>query len=521
MKKILLLLITLSACVFPAAADVVSLPASLLKTGPETSYQNGIFTVSLPRVQHTVNQTRGATVVLDPAKFRGKTILVRAEMRCKGIESDVSGRHVGGKILVHYRDLQGNFYFSSMPPLLGDEEQWKNITVLCDFPKNIQAATLVFGIQQGWGTLEFRNPRYEELNVSEAETLPEGFQCEYSPALQKQPVRRGVMSPPPNRICAEDIRELGRWNANLLRYQIVDGIRNLRDLNEYDRWMDGCLDKLEELLPVLETCRIQVIIDMHAPPGGRYRNHGLLGTAGEAAARLYGNEARFVMMDDEKYRNAFLETWKKIAARFRGCPVIYGYDLVNEPDQRGPAKFSYRKLQLDAAQAIREIDPEMPIIMESNFWCSPGAFQSLTPLPLKNIIYQVHMYSPGEYTHQGVGAPDYAKRYPASARKYPGGGQDREQLRKILQPVRDFQQKYGARILVGECGVTRWAPGAEKYLQDCISLFEEYGWDWCYHAFREWHGWSVEHSDDPRNSSPVPHTLRKQVLLDAFRKNRL
>ena len=114
-----------------------------------------------------------------------------------------------------------------------------------------------------------------------------------------------------------------------------------------------------------------------------------------------------------------------------------------------------------------------------------------------------------------------SKNYPASARKYPDGGWNREQLRKILQPVRAFQQKYGAKILVGEFSVTRWAPGGAEYLQDCISLFEEYGWDWCYHAFREWHGWSVEHSDDPRNLSPVPHTFRKQVLLDAFKKNRL
>ena len=69
--------------------------------------------------------------------------------------------------------------------------------------------------------------------------------------------------------------------------------------------------------------------------------------------------------------------------------------------------------------------------------------------------------------------------------------------------------------------VLPFAQSKAEYLKDCISLFEEYGWDWCYHAFREWDGWSVEHSDDPRNSSPVPHTLRKQVLLDAFKKNRL
>lgn len=35
--------------------------------------------------------------------------------------------------------------------------------------------------------------------------------------------------------------------------------------------------------------------------------------------------------------------------------------------------------------------------------------------------------------------------------------------------------------------------GAERNLADLISIFNEYGWDWTYHAFREWPGWSVEH----------------------------
>ena len=201
--------------------------------------------------------------------------------------------------------------------------------------------------------------------------------------------------------------------------------------------MDGCLDKLEALLPVLKAGGIQVIVDMHTPPGGRYRNHGLLGTAGEEAARLYGNDARFLMMDDAKYRDAFLKTWKRIATRFRSCPVIYGYDLVNEPDQRGAVKFSYRQLQLDAARAIREIDPEVPIIVESNYWCSPDAFGSLTPLPLKNIIYQVHMYHPGQFTHQLVGN-NFGEQGTVRLVRYPGqmGGEQVKVLNlKVLKVI--------------------------------------------------------------------------------------
>jgi hypothetical protein len=57
--------------------------------------------------------------------------------------------------------------------------------------------------------------------------------------------------------------------------------------------------------------------------------------------------------------------------------------------------------------------------------------------------------------------------------------------------------------LQGEFSVIRWAPGAVNYLRDCIELFEQCGWDWTYHAYREWDGWSVEHGSDPGNHQPT------------------
>ena len=35
---------------------------------------------------------------------------------------------------------------------------------------------------------------------------------------------------------------------------------------------------------------------------------------------------------------------------------------------------------------------------------------------------------------------------------------------------------------------------AYNYLKDLLEIFEEEGWDWAYHAYREWHGWSLEHT---------------------------
>ena len=61
---------------------------------------------------------------------------------------------------------------------------------------------------------------------------------------------------------------------------------------------------------------------------------------------------------------------------------------------------------------------------------------------------------------------------------------------------------------------------AHRYLRDCIELFEEFGWDWSYHAFREWSGWSVEHGSVQADTAPSPTpTNREKLLREWFGKN--
>jgi hypothetical protein len=168
---------------------------------------------------------------------------------------------------------------------------------------------------------------------------------------------------------------------------------------------------------------------------------------------------------------------------------------------------------------VRVIDPTTPIFIEAAVWDSADGFAYLKPVDVPNVVYQVHMYWPGQFTHQGVYGSPVGVNYPGeiAGQKY-----DKQALRKHLQPVRDFQLAYNMHIYVGEFSAIRWAPGesASHYLRDCIELFEEYGWDWSYHAYREWDGWSVEHGSDPKDSSPTTQpTGRKKLLLEWFAKN--
>jgi hypothetical protein len=312
---------------------------------------------------------------------------------------------------------------------------------------------------------------------------------------------RGVMSPASD-MNEDDFKTLKKWGVTLLRYQMMrnwHGVNTNRDLDEFDRWLDGKLDNFDNVvLPMAVKCGIKVVLDLHVPPGGR------------------DHSGDMNMFYETEYANHFVETWRRIARRFKGRKGLYGYDLINEPMQSRETcpGIDYWSLQRRAAEAVREEDPRTPTMVESNRWDSPSAFKYLSPVDLTNIIYQAHMYEPADYTHQRVlDTRKWTVCYPNAEK-----GWDKGFLRGVLKPVRDFQLKHKARIYVGEFSAIAWAEGADRYLADCISLFEEYGWDWSYHAFREWNGWSVEHEGpDAQHLVPSADNPRKRVLLKAFR----
>ena len=95
----------------------------------------------------------------------------------------------------------------------------------------------------------------------------------------------------------------------------------------------------------------------------------------------------------------------------------------------------------------------------------------------------------------------------------------------VSMPLRSRQmvapQSSLKRGMIARDAAIAWAEGAADYLRDCIDLFEEEGWDWTYHAFREWTGWSVEHeAEKPGVQRPSFDNPRKRALLDGFRRGR-
>ena len=217
--------------------------------------------------------------------------------------------------------------------------------------------------------------------------------------------------------------------------------------------------------------------------------------------------ARADYWDDGVLKASIKKHWLVIAKTYKGNPVVAGYDLVNEPNPLRKYPLHGGALWRDFAEelitAIRKVDPDHLIVFEPAPGALPKGFDDLVPLPFDNVAYSVHFYEPHQLTHQGLPGFEGAGEYPGSAGLLRGRW-DKDRLRQSLEPVRRFAQRYSVPIYVGEFSFIRSAPNdsAYRYVRDAISLFENEGWSWTYHAFRESPEWDAElPPQTPRNVS--------------------
>jgi hypothetical protein len=458
------------------------------------------------QVEKQTNTTGSASVrlALPIEKMRGARLACRAMVRADGVTPPPQPWN-GIKFMLHITTPSGSLW-PQQNNLFGTFD-WKPVQFKTVIPADAKAAELVLGLEAVNGRAQF-----DDIKI----TVAHGPRVRPATPLagpvftgHAEARLRGAMIAPD--ITPDSLRVLGQeWNANLIRWQLIryGPSAQIKTAADYDEWLAGALRKLDAALPLCEQYGVRVVLDLHSPFGGTPTVSGYVGTD----TGLFTNRAA---------QDKLVADWERMARRYRDSPVIWGYDLANEPVEEEVAEGcdDWQALATRAARAVRAADAQHAIIVEPTPWGGPEALENLEPLPVTGVVYSVHMYQPHQFTHQGVhgGATGIA---------YPGmiGGilWDKAALRRALQPVRDWQRDYGVQIYLGEFSAIRWAPddSAYRYLKDCIELFEEFGWDWSYHAFREWSGWSVEHGQEPGDTAPSKtQTTREKLLREWYANN--
>jgi len=288
---------------------------------------------------------------------------------------------------------------------------------------------------------------------------------------------RGVMSPQSD-LTAGDVDTLKyTWKANVMRWQINSPTGIPATVAAYDAWLDLEIAQLDNAFNLCEPVGIKLLIDLHYTPLGYDKTKGTM------------------IFYDQAANDKLVASWQKLATRYKDRTGLYGYDLMNEPILTAAplAGDDFRSTVIKTGNAIRAIDRKTPIFVAAPVGDNPAGFPTLTPMPFTNVVYEVHMYEPHEYTQQQIPGSGYdtAHTYPGLVK---GVMTDKARLISYLEAVRTFQTNYSTRIFVGEFSAVRWAGGAPAYLRDCIDIFESYSWSWAYHAYRESTYWSLEYA---------------------------
>ena len=445
-------------------------------------------------------RTAFAEMSLPVERMRGCTILLSARIKAENVSAKPQSWN-GIKFMAPY--TAGGSRSHPQAEIGTGTFDWRRVTWQASVPADAEKMVLLLGLENVTGRVWF-----DDVRVTVRRPLPP---MPAAVAAGKSVYRghtlprlRGAMVG--TSIDEDGLRTLGRdWNANVIRWQLC-GYKprtDTGDLAAYDKMLDDHLRRLDAILPLCEKYGILVCVDLHTGPGQW--------AAGDR--NLFASPA---------CQKRFIEIWQMIARRYKDSRAVWAYDLLNEPHESSVSEEAddWQGLAERAARAIREIDPQRAIIVEPASGGDPSGMRTLRPIAVANVIYSPHMYAPIEFTHQGVFSPGAAPvTYPGTIAGKPW---DKAALEKVLAPTVAFQRAYGAAIFIGEFSAIRWAPDGSgaRYLKDCIDIFESHGWDWAYHAFREWDGWSVEHGPDrndrPRAASP---TDRQKVLCDWYAKN--
>jgi len=283
--------------------------------------------------------------------------------------------------------------------------------------------------------------------------------------------------------------------------------------------------RLDEILDTCERLGLFVVVDPHTLPGLR-----------DPFTTFPDDE----LWSDYKFHDLAEQLWSYIAERYKNRgKVILGYDLLNEPavpDARadsGPA--SWNELALRLTAAIRAHDTERHVLIGSPI--SPSAsgplwltrfssINELPPPPDNRVVITPHMYVPHAFTQQGVAYP-LGPEYPGLVQGQNWEGLppevffDRKMLYDFMSPALDYMDKYKVPIFVGEFSAARWTgDSGNRYLADCIRFFEQYGWSWAYHAWREYQGWDAERNNyDMADETRYETTPRLELLKKYYARN--
>lgn len=193
---------------------------------------------------------------------------------------------------------------------------------------------------------------------------------------------------------------------------------------------------------------------------------------------------------------------------------LSAYEVIGEPavDQGDGDKASVppglENFFKSTLAVIRKYDQQRYFLVTPGPWGRPTNYAKFTGFNINDskIIYGAHMYLPNQFTHQGIKKRPRPVAYPGIIA---GKNWDKDALEKSMSYLKNFENKTGALVYIGEFQSVRWAPNGNQWVKDCADIMSKNGWSWTYFAYQpDYDFWNPFMEVKNPNDSPANWNLK-------------
>jgi endoglucanase len=273
----------------------------------------------------------------------------------------------------------------------------------------------------------------------------------------------------------DDIVFIKGLGASVVRLPL--NYRHFERDDEPFKYLESGFQRLNQVLSWCAEHNLYAILDLHAVQGGQNTDWH---------SDTSNRQSNF--WQHPHFQDRYIAIWEEFARRYKGNPVVAGYNVMNEPlagnpDGRINNSFSpnwqlFNAVNRRVVNAIRKIDPDHIIYLEGDYFSS--RFDGMEKPFSGNLVYSSHNYlEPLQFTtnYPGINFGDYWDR-------------NRQEQAFLNAEGTKFTQKYGVPLWVGEFGPVYL--GSKQHMEhryrsfdDQIDVFESYGSHWTTWTYKD------------------------------------
>ena len=235
-------------------------------------------------------------------------------------------------------------------------------------------------------------------------------------------------------------------------------------------------------------------------------------TVNQALARglsvIIDNHEYHAMADDPiGKKDLFLSTWAQIAEHYKDYPEGVFFGVLNEPNGN-LTSYLWNYICAGVIKVIRASNPNRTLVIGPGRWNGISELEYLKlPEDDRNIIVEIHYYSPHRFTHQGASWSQGSDAWLGTT--WRGTPEEKQAVRDDFKIAVDWAKVHDRPLYLGEFGVYKKADMESRvhWLTFVVNEAETNHFSW---AIWDLMGDEFGIWDEPKNSWIEP--LKEAIL---------